>query len=157
MFMTFIIWITSDQRYSKPKVAKAQPKPATATKKGTKIKGGKATRGRGRGRNLTKRTLEELDTEMVDYFTPANGGADGNMGTNSGAVQPAGANGDAAMEDEIEVIAADGITCEAFIDIRCSELADETTTNRPRSLIAATLQRYDCLPSTSAAVLQWAH
>jgi THO complex subunit 4 len=94
---------------SQQKSAKAQPKPATAPKKATgDRKTGKAQRGRrGGGRNEGRgkpKTAEELDAEMNDYWVTGTNGAGGDttMGTNGGPVQPAG-NGDAAMEDEIEV------------------------------------------------------
>jgi THO complex subunit 4 len=89
---------------SQPKV---QPKSAAVTKtaasagSGTR---GKGTRGRGRGgRNSrpAKKTAEELDSEMADYFeTGAATGAETGGATNGAA--PA-ANGDAAMDDEIMV------------------------------------------------------
>lgn len=79
---------------------KSQPKSAAATKStasagaGTR---GKAGRGRGRGgRNArpTRKTAEELDSEMADYF---DAGA-------AGTAAPAPAtNGDAPMDDEIMV------------------------------------------------------
>lgn len=93
---------------SLPKKEKAQPKPATNTKN---AKGANAGRGRGGkrggrggrgGGSLPKKTVEELDAEMVDYFGPANGeAADGDaMQTNGGAVQAPG-GGDTGMEDEM--------------------------------------------------------
>jgi len=89
------------ERIAQPK---SQPKSAVPTKNagaaGTGTRG-KNVRGRGRGgRNSrpTKKTAEELDSEMADYWeTGAN--ANGGEATTS-AAQPA-ANGDAAMDDEI--------------------------------------------------------
>jgi THO complex subunit 4 len=78
---------------------KSQPKSAAATKTPS-TRGGKAgTRGRAKGKNTrpTKKTAEELDSEMVDYF----GGASTDVPA-TGAAQPA-ANGDANMDDEILV------------------------------------------------------
>lgn len=79
---------------------KAQPKSATAGKKttaakGTVAKGTQAKGGnkKGRGRNVRK-TQDELDSEMADYFTP----------NNEAAAAPAAAPaGDAAMQDDINV------------------------------------------------------
>ncbi|CAG8949615.1 hypothetical protein HYFRA_00007848 [Hymenoscyphus fraxineus] len=83
------------ERITQPK---AQPKSAAVTK-GTTAARGKAARGRGgktaKNARPAKKTAEELDSEMADYF----GGA------NTEAAQPAanGTNGDAAMDDEILV------------------------------------------------------
>lgn len=80
---------------------KAQPKSAAATKPAASAAGARKARRGGRARNTrpAKKTAEELDSEMADYFNA------GNNTENSGAAaagdaQPA-ANGDAAMEDEI--------------------------------------------------------
>ncbi|KAF2706695.1 hypothetical protein K504DRAFT_62979 [Pleomassaria siparia CBS 279.74] len=94
-------------RVSQPK--KDKPKPATAAKAAAP-----AGRGRGRGRGEAtgrgrggarggrdargkKKTVEELDAEMEDYFPAAEGGNEA-MVTNGGA---ATATGDTAMEDEM--------------------------------------------------------
>jgi len=87
------------ERIAQPK---SQPKSAVPSKNaqaggaGTR---GKSARGRGRGgRNPrpTKKTAEELDSEMADYWeTGANA-----TGGETTTAQPA-ANGDAAMDDEI--------------------------------------------------------
>jgi len=82
---------------------KPQPKSAASTKPaGAAGTRGKSTRARGRGgRNArpAKKTAEELDSEMVDYWQ--NGTATTETdGTANGAAQPA-ANGDANMDDEI--------------------------------------------------------
>jgi THO complex subunit 4 len=70
---------------------------------------GSAARGRGRkargGRNSrnprpAKKTAEELDSEMADYFD--NGGATTDAGATANGVAQSAANGD-AMEDEILV------------------------------------------------------
>lgn len=100
---------TLGDRVTKPKSEKAQPKPATATKD----TGKKAGRGRGRVRGRGGRrgdnprgkpkSAEELDQEMADYWEGGANGADTAMATNGGAVQPAAANGDTGMEDEIMV------------------------------------------------------
>jgi THO complex subunit 4 len=89
---------------------KSQPKSAATTKATTGAAGGNASGGRagrrgrgGRARNSrpAKKTAEELDSEMADYFD--NGGAaatETGVATN-GVAQPA-ANGD-VMEDEVLV------------------------------------------------------
>jgi THO complex subunit 4 len=89
---------------------KSQPKSAATTKTTTNAAGGNASGGRagrrgrgGRARNSrpAKKTAEELDSEMADYFD--NGGAiatETGAGTN-GVIQVA-ANGD-VMEDEVLV------------------------------------------------------
>jgi len=83
------------ERIAQPK---SQPKSAAATKSASTGSGarGKGNRGRGRGgRNArpAKKTAEELDSEMADYFE---------TGANAPAATTApAANGDAAMDDEI--------------------------------------------------------
>ncbi|EHK97645.1 putative mRNA export protein mlo3 [Glarea lozoyensis 74030] len=80
---------------------KAQPKSAANSKAAPAIRGGKAARGRGgKAKNArpAKKTAEELDSEMMDYF-----GATGNNETETagaGTAQPA-ANGDANMDDDV--------------------------------------------------------
>lgn len=91
---------TLGQRISQPK---AQPKSAATVKhgaNGTKAGNtGKATKKgpvrRGRNNRPAKKTAEELDSDMADYFVAAN---TTNENANGGA--PA-TNGDAPMEDEI--------------------------------------------------------
>ncbi|KAG9239199.1 putative mRNA export protein mlo3 [Amylocarpus encephaloides] len=76
---------------------KAQPKSA-ATTKGILANRAKSARGRGgKAKNArpAKKTAEELDSEMVDYF----GGAA--TDTNGTAAVPPATNGDATMDDEI--------------------------------------------------------
>ena len=80
---------------SQPKSA-AKPRPATDAKanKATK-KGQKPARGRGkRPAGRVKKTAEELDAEMTDYFQQGNQDAPTN-----GA--PAAAAGDTNMADDI--------------------------------------------------------
>jgi len=80
---------------------KPQPKSAANTKPVAGGGRGKGARGRGRGgRNPrpTKKTAEELDSEMVDYWQ--SGAATTETGATNGAAQPV-ANGDANMDDEI--------------------------------------------------------
>jgi len=86
-------------RITQPKSAAAKPKPATDTKD----KAGAGRRGRGTGRRgrggarvggRTKKTAEELDAEMVDYFQAP----DGSAGAANGA---APANGDTNMDDDV--------------------------------------------------------
>ncbi|KAI0137228.1 hypothetical protein BJ170DRAFT_49234 [Xylariales sp. AK1849] len=95
---------TLTERISQPK---SQPKSAAASrKKETGAKdAGTAGPSRGGGRKKapratrssrpTKKTAEELDSEMADYFEATNQ----NENANGGA--PAATNGDAPMEDEI--------------------------------------------------------
>jgi len=83
-------------RISQPKSA-AKPKPATETKakSAEKGKGGRRARGgRGGGRvGRVKKSEQELDAEMVDYFADA-------PGQNGGAVQAT--NGDIPMDADIQ-------------------------------------------------------
>jgi THO complex subunit 4 len=104
--MSLIIRMASLQCHSQPK--KDKPKPATAPKAATTT----ATRGRGRGEagvrggrggarggrdaRGKKKTVEELDAEMEDYFPNAEGGNDA-----TAAVGTAAATGDTAMDDEM--------------------------------------------------------
>lgn len=90
------------ERISQPK--KDKPKPVTADKeKGVAARGrGRARRGRGRGGDARstrgpKKTVEELDAEMEDYFPAADGGNDA-MVTNGGQANGAA---DAPMDDEM--------------------------------------------------------
>ena len=84
---------------------KDKPKPATASKAVTAPAGrGKGqTRGRGRGRGgrerQKKKTVEELDAEMADYFPNTDGNNDA-AATGTDATQ-AVAGGDTAMDDEM--------------------------------------------------------
>lgn len=90
---------------------KAQPKSAASDKHGAAAK--KAGQAAGRGRNKrrgtgrsarpAKKTAEELDSEMADYFDAgANNNGNGN-GNEGAAAQPAAAAApaDAAMEEDI--------------------------------------------------------
>lgn len=94
---------TLAERTSQPK---AQPKSAAARKTneakgaGASGRGKKGTRGGGRTGRPVKKTAEELDSEMADYFT---GAPATNENTTTGTAAPAAAtgNGDASMEDEI--------------------------------------------------------
>ncbi|QSZ36016.1 hypothetical protein DSL72_007140 [Monilinia vaccinii-corymbosi] len=87
---------------------KSQPKSAVPNKSNAKDQGAKRGGKRGsRGSNTarpTKKTAEELDLEMADYWESGNAagaetGGDNNQAAN-GAAQPA-TNGDANMDDEI--------------------------------------------------------
>ncbi|KAI1422089.1 hypothetical protein F5Y12DRAFT_650787 [Xylaria sp. FL1777] len=87
---------TLTERVTQPK---PQPKSAANDKKKDAGKGiGSGARGRkkrtGRSSRPAKKTAEELDSEMADYFNSG----DQNEGTNGATVN---ANGDAAMDDEI--------------------------------------------------------
>ena len=86
------------QRISAPKV---QPKSAANVKHTANgaAKGGPANRGKkvvgrkARSGRPAKKTAEELDSEMADYFDAGN--------TETAAAPAATTNGDAPMEDEI--------------------------------------------------------
>ncbi|ETS79577.1 hypothetical protein PFICI_09430 [Pestalotiopsis fici W106-1] len=95
---------TLTDRISQPK---SQPKSAVPNKKkeaATKdTAAGGANRGRrkparGKSSRPAKKTAEELDSEMADYFVAGNQ----NENANGGAPAPAN-NGDAAMDDDIMV------------------------------------------------------
>ncbi|EFX03773.1 RNA annealing protein [Grosmannia clavigera kw1407] len=93
------------QRISQPK---PQPKSAasdkTAAKNATNAKGGaKKPARRARNSRPAKKTAEELDSEMADYFDGASANANGAApAAANGAAAPApAANGDAPMDDEI--------------------------------------------------------
>jgi THO complex subunit 4 len=69
-------------------------------------RGGKAEARGGRGgRNprerTKKKTVEELDAEMADYFPAADGNADATAAVSADAVQTTTAVGDTAMDDEM--------------------------------------------------------
>jgi len=89
----------------KPKNAAAAPKPAAAAAGNGAARGG-AGRGRGRGRGgrgggaRPKKTAQELDAEMQDYFEPANGAAAA-PATNGAAPAAATNGGEATMVDEV--------------------------------------------------------
>jgi THO complex subunit 4 len=81
---------TLAERTTQPKnQPKAQPKSAAADKKkaagpkGAAAKGAAAKKPRGRNARPSKKTAEELDSDMADYFTPA--------GENAGAPAAAAA------------------------------------------------------------------
>ncbi|KAI5863489.1 RNA recognition domain-containing protein [Durotheca rogersii] len=88
---------TLTERISQPK---AQPKSAASDKKkeAASKAAGSGLRGRKRrARNArpAKKTAEELDSEMADYFEA------GNQNENANGGAPAATNGDAPMDDEI--------------------------------------------------------
>jgi len=90
----------ADRITQSKRAANAKPKPATETK--ANAAGGRRGRGTGRrGRGGTratgrvKKTAEELDAEMVDYFQAP----DGSAGVTNGAALPA--NGDTNMDDDV--------------------------------------------------------
>jgi THO complex subunit 4 len=90
----------ADRLSSQPK---PQPKSAATTKGAGATRGrGKAGRGKGTARSArpAKKTAEELDSEMVDYWQAGAAATETN-----GAAQPA-AGGDANMDDEILVCLA---------------------------------------------------
>jgi len=86
------------ERITQPK---PQPKSAASTKTTGKTRGKTGRGGARGGRNArpAKKTAEELDSEMVDYWQAGAAATETNGGAN-GAAQPA-AGGDANMDDEI--------------------------------------------------------
>jgi hypothetical protein len=87
---------------------KPQPKSAAATKQTTNTSRGAksargSTRGRGNARNArpAKKTAEELDSEMVDYWQSGAATTEAEVSANGAAQQAT--NGDANMDDEILV------------------------------------------------------
>jgi hypothetical protein len=101
--MSFSLSALETKANARNRQAKAQPKSAAVTKNGAAGAStrGKGARGRGRGgRNPrpAKKTAEELDSEMADYWESGANAAGAETGATNGA---AAANGDAAMDDEI--------------------------------------------------------
>ena len=94
---------TLAQRTTQPK---AQPKSAASNKHGAAANkaGQAAVRGRGKRRGTArsarpaKKTAEELDSEMADYFDSA---ANGNTNNNGAAAQPA-APAPAANDEQMD-------------------------------------------------------
>ncbi|KAL7944657.1 hypothetical protein V8C42DRAFT_77840 [Trichoderma barbatum] len=90
------------QPKAQPKSAAGKKQNATATKAGV-AKGAAANaankKRRGRNARPAKKTAEELDSDMADYFVGAN--SNEAAGAAPAAAAPAPTNGDAAMEDEI--------------------------------------------------------
>jgi len=84
------------ERITQPK---PQPKSAAVTKTASATrgrgKGGRGGKGAARNARPAKKTAEELDSEMVDYWQAGAAATETN-----GAAQPA-AGGDANMDDEI--------------------------------------------------------
>jgi THO complex subunit 4 len=99
--MSFSLSALETKANARNRQAKAQPKSAAVTKNGAAGAStrGKGARGRG-GRNPrpAKKTAEELDSEMADYWESGANAAGAETGATNGA---AAANGDAAMDDEI--------------------------------------------------------
>jgi len=88
---------TLAERTTQPKAQpKAQPKSAAADKKGaaSKAKAGKAKKGRASSGRPTKKTAEELDLEMADYFV-----GNENTGNTAAAPAPAATGNGEAMEE----------------------------------------------------------
>ncbi|KAJ9158360.1 RNA annealing protein [Coniochaeta hoffmannii] len=92
------------QRITQPK---AQPKSAATDKHGANAAkagaAGKPARNkprRGRNSRPSKKTAEELDSEMADYFV-ANNNTENGAAPAPGAAPAAATNGDAAMDDDI--------------------------------------------------------
>lgn len=89
---------------------KDKPKPATAAKTAPATTGkarGRGGRAEGRGRGgragrerTKKKTVEELDAEMADYFPAGEGNTDAMAAAPADGAQ-ATAGGDTAMDDEM--------------------------------------------------------
>lgn len=89
------------ERITQPK---AQPKSAANNKKkeatgkaAASNAGGRGGKRRPRNARPAKKTTEELDSEMADYFVAANQ----QPNENASGSAPAATNGDAPMDDEI--------------------------------------------------------
>lgn len=90
---------TLTERITQPK---SQPKSAANNKKkeptgkaASSNTGGRGGKRRPRNARPAKKTTEELDSEMADYFVAAN------QNENASGSAPAATNGDAPMDDEI--------------------------------------------------------
>ena len=103
-FPPIAIWIRSNHHFRKPKnvvkdKVKRQDKPktngaATATTNGAAKGNNPRTKKSGRAGRPKKKTAEELDAEMTDYF--------GGSAAANGTAQPAAAaGGDTGMVDEV--------------------------------------------------------
>jgi len=89
----------NSQPKAQPKSAAAGKQNANAGKAGAVGKAGANKKRRGKSARPAKKTTEELDSEMADYFQPGS-----NENANASASAPAAAaTTDAAMEDEIMV------------------------------------------------------
>lgn len=90
----------TSQPKPQPKSAAADKHNANAAKGGVAAKGPANKRRRGRNNRPAKKTAEELDHEMDDYFVGTAPGASAN--NDAATAAPAvPASGDAPMEDEI--------------------------------------------------------
>ncbi|KAI1344043.1 RNA recognition domain-containing protein [Xylariaceae sp. FL0016] len=94
---------TLTERISQPK---AQPKSAADKKKDTAKASGAGARGRGgkkkaRSGRPAKKTAEELDSEMADYFEASNQNENANAATTNGGAPAATNGGDQQMDDDI--------------------------------------------------------
>ncbi|KAL3960346.1 hypothetical protein ACCO45_005463 [Purpureocillium lilacinum] len=94
----------TSQPKAQPKSAATGKQNANAGKAGAVGKAGANKKRRGKSARPAKKTTEELDSEMADYFQPGS-----NENANASASAPAAAaTTDAAMEDEIMEILAWG-------------------------------------------------
>ena len=97
---------------------------AAATTRGTGSARGARGAGRGRGRGKgtgrpTRKTAEELDAEMTDYFGNGTAAApDGATAATNGASAPAATAGDDLGMDEISVGAPAWNKCPACNEVR---------------------------------------
>lgn len=92
---------------------KSKPRPATDSKAGAAGKRGRRARG-GRNPNRTgRKTVEELDAEMVDYFAGGENGGQAAGNAPNGAQPAAGGGEDQGMAE---------ISVSAFCWIGCSWL-----------------------------------
>lgn len=78
---------------------KSKPKPATETKAGSTGRRGRRARG-GRNPNRPKRkTVEELDAEMMDYYASAENGGQAAGNAPNGTQQATGGGEDLGMAE----------------------------------------------------------
>lgn len=101
--MTLLIRCQNSQPKAQPKSAAADKSTGNGAKGAAAGKGAAAKKQPRRGRNSrpAKKTAEELDSEMADYFEAAPANAAAATETAAAAAPAAAANGDAPMEDEI--------------------------------------------------------
>lgn len=120
---------TLSDRVTQPK---AQPKSAAADKKkdaasrltASGARGGRKRSRGGRSARPTKKSAEELDSEMADYFEA------GNQNENTDGAAPAATNGDAPMDDEILVRLSLHRRSAAATNTACSERSAGTRHQR---------------------------
>ncbi|KAG5998119.1 hypothetical protein E4U52_001720 [Claviceps spartinae] len=127
------------ERTAQPKQPKAQPKSAASTKGANNgaVKSGNGANGaankkrRGRNARPVKKTADELDTEMANYFSGAADGA--NNAAAGGAVNEASV--DASMEDAI-LVGTYLPDC-GFLPGSCDKLSQEEVLLAPERVVEA--------------------